>query len=178
MKHNVKSGSNGVLCSLSSLPRKILALHGKENLTEFVLHDLAGEGCFNFQKAAYFVDNPDFDCIKGVAGFNKQDIKELSFNIWDEADSFSERMRQSLFNTQVRAIQRPSFRRMGSSDEIIAKELASGIGMPNYQYCSWDSKHRNHGILLYEPADENHHQEHSKPYVQDGACLLGLCPVF
>ena len=39
-------------------------------MSEFVLHDICNPNCFNLQKAAFLVDNPDFDCLKGVAGFS------------------------------------------------------------------------------------------------------------
>ena len=58
-----------ILNTLSKLPRKMLSLKGQENVTEFVLHELCHKNCFNLDKAAYFVDNPDFDCLKGMAGF-------------------------------------------------------------------------------------------------------------
>ena len=57
-----------ILDKLCHLPRKILSLHGHDNITELILHELCNEQCFNLEKAAYFIDNPDFDCFKGVAG--------------------------------------------------------------------------------------------------------------
>ena len=33
---------------LSNIPGKIVGLHGLENITEFVLHDLSSPQCFNF----------------------------------------------------------------------------------------------------------------------------------
>jgi len=54
--------------NLSSLPRMILVCNGCENIFELLLHDLCHPTCFNLKKVAYFVDNPDFDCLQGVAG--------------------------------------------------------------------------------------------------------------
>ena len=178
MKHDDYDERSKVLCLLNALPRKILGLQGQENLTEFVLHDLAGADCFNLHRAAYFVDNPDFDCIKGIAGFNRQEIEGLPSDVWQDADRFSERMRSSVFNQRVRKLERPSFRRIGSTDEEIARELAEGIEMPHYHFCSWDTKHNNHGFLVYEPVEEEKHRTLTSFYVKDAACLLGLCPIF
>ena len=50
---------HNVLNTISRLPRKMLSLKNQENITEFVLHDLCNKKCFNLEKAAYFVDNPD-----------------------------------------------------------------------------------------------------------------------
>lgn len=178
MKHDDYDERSKVLCSLNALPRKILGLHGQENLTEFVLHDLAAADCFNFHRAAYFVDNPDFDCLKGIVGFNRQEVGGVSSDVWQDADRFSERMRGSAFNQRVRNFERPSLRRIGSPDEVIARELADGIEMPHYHFCSWDTKHQNHGFLIYEPVEEDKHREIALPFVKDAACLLGLCPIF
>lgn len=163
-----------VLGSLTALPKKILAMHGHENLTEFVLHDLASEGCLNFQRAAYFVDNPDFNCVKGVVGLNRQEMTDAPADIWQDSTQFSECMRQAPFNQLVRKVYRPSLYLAGGSDESIAQKLAADIQMPHYHYCSWNTKHNNHGVLVYEPVKD----DVCKNAVQDGACLLGLCPVF
>ena len=92
-----------LLSNLQQLPRKILLLPGTYNVPEFVLHELCNEKCFNVHKAAYFVDNPDFDCLKGVAGINHEEgvIKD---DIWSDPDRFSEKMKASPFNQKVRSV--------------------------------------------------------------------------
>ena len=72
--HDHLDRRHNVLHHLTHLPRKIVSLNGAENLTEFVLHDLCQSRCFNLPKAAYFVNNPDFNCIKGVAGVHADEL--------------------------------------------------------------------------------------------------------
>src|SRR6202042_1032184 len=91
-----------LLRCLSNLPKQILTLHSLDNVPEFVLHGLCSKDCFNLYKAAYFVDNPDFDCIRGIAGFSK-DEGELEWNnIWDDPESFSLFTKSLPFNKRVR----------------------------------------------------------------------------
>ena len=82
---------------LSELPQKIVNLHGLENITEFVLHDLCHRSCFNLNKAAYFVDNPDFDCLKGIAGFHHDEVYPGE-DIWFNPQAFSDHMESASFN--------------------------------------------------------------------------------
>src|ERR1700691_4148672 len=91
-----------MLSCLAALPKRILSLHGEDNVTEFVLHDLCHQDCFNLNKAAYFVDNPDFNCSKGVAGFSRDEPFNECEVIWSKADAFSEHMKKSAFNQRVR----------------------------------------------------------------------------
>ena len=60
---------NRMLHHLAQLPRLMIDVHGRDNISEFILHELCSEPCFNLRKAAYLVDNPDFNCLRGVAGF-------------------------------------------------------------------------------------------------------------
>ena len=59
-----------LLQKLSHLPKKIVALEGLEHTPSFVLHELCNESAFNLSKAAFFIDNPDFNHFKGIAGFD------------------------------------------------------------------------------------------------------------
>ncbi|GMU19552.1 MAG: hypothetical protein AMXMBFR12_07440 [Candidatus Babeliales bacterium] len=162
-----------ILHRLSSLPAHLLSLHGNENVSEFVLHELCDAGCFNITKAAYVVDNPDFDCIKGIAGFAATESYNAK-RIWDDPASFSEHMRKSAFNTKVRDFIKPSMRRTAQSDENTSKIVAEFVGITKPAYCSWNMKHDNHGILIYEtqiscPLDNE--------MLRNGACFLGFCPI-
>ena len=163
-----------VLNRLSNLPKRILSVHGIDNLSELVLHDLSAEHCFNLEKAAYFVDNPDFNCFNGVAGFNQQEKYPDADHIWDKPDTFSQFMRRSPFNQQVQDIQRPSCRRAKITDEQIVAELAPQLGIKNPRSYAWNLKHDNHGILIFE------HDEHDTvgEELLHGLCVLGFCNVF
>lgn len=162
------------LKQLSGLPQKMLQMHGQQNITEFVLHELSNNQCLNFQKVAYFVDNPDFDCMKGVAGWNRDECK-ISCNIWQNPEEFSKVMSGSLFNQQVRNFSSSSLKNK-SSDEEIAAVIAKNFNMSSYGYCSIGVKHDNHGILVYEPQITNASVKSED--VVAGLSLLGLCSIY
>ena len=92
---------HAILNHLSTLPQKLLSVHGTENVTEFVLHDLCSTHCFDLKKAAYLVDNPDFDCLKGVAGFSAEEAYPQDA-IWETPELFIAHMKKSAFNNKVR----------------------------------------------------------------------------
>jgi hypothetical protein len=164
--------SNHVLADyLNKLPRKILALHDRENITEFVLHDLCNANCFNFKKAAYFIDNPDFDCLKGIAGFSLQEAYPLS-DVWENPEDFTRHMNQAPFNQKVRGYQGSSLRKQGKQDESIVTDLAAQFELPKLFY-GWQMKHDNHGLLIYEA-----HEKVPDDYLINGVCLLSFCPIF
>ncbi len=175
MKHN-EPQENGILSYLSSIPRKMLKMHGCENMTEFVLHELCDERCFNLNKAAYLIDNPDFNCLKGIAGVDRNDCSPQRYDIWKDSHHFSNRMKDAAFNKKVRSIARYSLKKENHDDEQIAKDVASELGFGNFGYCCWETRHGNHGLLVFEKA-ENHY-EVSDEHLMNGASLLGFCPVF
>ncbi|MCA9769900.1 hypothetical protein KC460_00860 [Candidatus Dependentiae bacterium] len=174
-KERVLERQYRMLSHLSHLPRRILSLAGTDNITEFVLYDLCGKDCFNLKKAAYFIDNPDFNCLKGIAGFSHQEADACS-NKWQEPDTFTCYMRECPFNKQVREVQRCSVKGAKESDEQIASDIARSLGFSKHKFCSWNMKHDNHGFFIYEPADED--DSVSDEYLLNGLCMLSFCPVF
>ena len=161
-----------ILTTLSSLPHKILSIHGRENISEFVLHDLCKPECFNLKRAAYFIDNPDFDCCKGIAGFCKEE--QYANGLWQNPESFTDFMNRSAFNQKVRNTTKSSYKKCKSCDDTILKELAQEVNIENPEYYTWDLKHDNHGILIFERNSEDSEKLHE--YLH-GACILGFCPV-
>lgn len=162
--------------NLATLPRKMISLHGNENVSGFVLHDLCLKDCFNLKKAAYFVDNPDFDCLKGIAGISQEEPHLLS-DIWLAPEKFSLYMNQSPFNQKVRSLYRTSSKKINAqADKELAIDVAHELGIVNIGYCSWNGKHDNHGILVFECNDLA-----SKPetdHLVDGLSLLSFCPIY
>ncbi len=167
---------NKMLHHLSCLPRKIVQLHGHENVTEFVIHELCHEQCFNLEKAAYFVDNPDFDCLKGVVGYWRAQAYDPGADIWQNPDTFTVHMQSSPFNQKVRGMVRASIRAHGGSDQDIVNAVATDLEIKDPGYSCWNMKNDNHGIFVYEKSgcqglcsDED---------IANGLSLLSLCPVF
>jgi hypothetical protein len=165
---------NTILNHLTTLPQKVLALHGVENVTEFVLHDLCNHNCFDLQKAAYLVDNPDFNVLKGIAGFSAQETFSHDV-IWETPELFMEHMKQAPFNQKVRTIWQPSMHKVGKSDQEVTQIVADYLGLVKPAYCSWQMKHDNHGILIYE---EQLQCPVPSDLLKNGACLLGFCPIY
>jgi hypothetical protein len=177
MKHD-KVGHNAthVVDNLRRLPRKMLLLHEFDNVTEFVLHELCGKSCFNLDKAAYFIDNPDFNCIKGVVGVSNSEMHGIN-DIWSSPDLFTQYMIQSPFNQHVRSFTGQSHRKNNHSYEDAASAIAQELGFNSYGYYVWDMKHNNHGFLVCEKNDTHLHGHPGDDIVLDGLCLLSFCPV-
>lgn len=160
---------------LSHLPKKIMSLHGVEQTPEFVLHELCHVNGFGLDKAAFFVDNPDFNFLRGVAGFSSDSAFAKS-NIWDEPAAFVEHMRSMSFNQKVRGQAHESFKRSGDSQEMIRK-IAKALDIKNPAHHLWHMKHDNFGLLLYEDNGTREFEE-LKEQLNNSLYLLSFCPLF
>ena len=176
MKQNENSPRyQRLLKCFTQLPQQILSLSDVDNVTEYVLHSLCDEGCLNLSKAAYFIDNPDFDCLKGLAGFNKDEEIYTCDTVLNDEVHFREHMDSCAFNKKVRAINLPSARKLVESQDKCVQRLATILGIRNPMYHTWTIKHDNYGLLIFERAPIEDHtlqQEFLK-----GLSLLGFCPV-
>ena len=154
----------------------MLSLHGRENITEFVLHDLSHEKCFDLNKSAFLVNNPDFNCLKGVAGVSSSEIPQgLWTNIWDQSEKFSTYMKNSPFNRKVRNFAQCSLERTETPSEEIVKNVAHSLGIDNPAFFSLDMRHGNHGLFIFQKnIMDNTIEEH----LSEGISLLGFCPIF
>lgn len=168
---------HAMLTCLAQVPRRMLSLYETDNLTEFVLHDLCHERCFNLTKAAFFIDNPDFNCTKGVAGFSRVELPQnAEEGFLKNQQAFNEYMKTSAFNQKVRSLTQCSITSLANSHEEVAKELAKKLGLDHYAHCSWGMKHDNHGFVLYEKADPQ--DTFADDYMLNGLALLSFCPIF
>lgn len=167
------------LLFVNEIPRKMIELHNNsldDRLAEFVLHDLCSHSCFKLDKAAFLVENPDFQCIQGVAGVNNTECAQSDFvpDIWQKPHDFKKFMEQSAFNNQVRSIthQRNT---NGLTDTVLCEEFAPQLSLHNPCCIRWHMKHGNGGILLF---DNTHNlSEESKKQLAQSLYLLSLCPV-
>ena len=172
MKH---TNHEAILRFFTHLPKQILKLHEIENVTEYVLHSLCEEGCLNFTKAAYFIDNPDFNFMKGIAGFDKADeIYTCESAIAEDGSIITERSNCD-YSQKVREITISSPKRNGESPEKAIERLVETLEMSNPLCHSWNIKHDNYGILIYECADETEKKFHEE--FLHGLSILGFCPV-
>jgi hypothetical protein len=154
--------------SLSQVPHKILKNYHLESLSQMVLHELGHQGCFGFNKAVYFIDNPDFDHLIGVAGFCKADCKHHKNDMWSNPDSFSGDMKCANFNNDIRKIAL-------KCNSFDLRELGKSAGMKNPEFFRWDMKHGNHGILMFEQGKEL--SSWNKNLLMNAAALLSLCGI-
>lgn len=164
---------------MSGIPKKIVSLHGQENLTEFVLHDLCCQHCFNVDKAAYFIDNPDFNCLKGIAGFSKTEAYPEDSAIWTCPTEFSLYMQQAPFNQCVRRFSHNSPSKQQQNREQVMREIADDLGFKDYALYSWDLKHNNQGVFLVEAShnDQELYEACKNKHMLNGLSLLSFCPV-
>lgn len=175
MEHNNFQKNYDRMKKISKIPSKIIQHHGRENVTEFVLHDLASKNCFNFSKASYFVDNPDFDHLKGVAGYTDSQAFEHGDKIWEHPELFTNHMAGAPFNKKVRTVLRPSPKRGCLEAQKIVDVVAQELDMNKPQFFCWDMKHYNHGLFVFE-CQEAIDWEHDE--LLNALHLLSLCPIF
>jgi len=119
---------NKMLNCLSCLPRRILAAQDQKNVPEFVLHDLCDEHCFNLNRAAYLIDNPDFNCLKGVAGVSRAEAYSDGNSIWNSPERFNIHMQAAPFNQKVRHIERCSLKTGTEGEHEMLNTIAQELG--------------------------------------------------
>lgn len=164
---------------LQYLPKKIVDLHNDprhehDDLAEFVLHELCHQGCFDISKAAYFINNPDFHCLKGVVGIHKKEPNFCNISdIWQDPNVYATYMRSSPFNQKVRAINKCDVNGMNESD--IVHKLAQELELQHPECVQWHMKHGNDGVLIFE------HQDVTQDLIQEHLAqmlyLLSFCPI-
>ncbi len=176
MEENIPQNGHMILKYLSKIPQKMVSVHGIENTPEFVLHELCNENCFNIVRAAYFVDNPDFDHLKGVAGFCATEAYTDHDTMWHEPDTFTLYMRSCPFNQTVRSCNKQSIRKNGHVRDTVVQDIADNLGFSKPDLLEWKLKHDNHGLLLYDAQNFDNKVMHE--YLQNGVHLLSFCPVF
>jgi hypothetical protein len=174
MERQVLERQNQVLHKLSRLPRLMTHIHGRDNISQFLLHELCSEPCFNLRKAAYFVDNPDFNCLRGIAGFSRDQAYPHQNAIWNDPEGFSTHMERSTFNNKVRSMSHQSINQ--ANDKSLLHDLASNLELQQFSNCSWNMRHDNFGLLMYEKADPK--DAVTDEYLLDGMSLLSFCPIF
>jgi hypothetical protein len=159
------------------LPKKIVSLEGIEHTPAFVLHELCNESCFNLSKAAFLKDSPDFNSLKGIAGFDGQERFANANVMWQEPQSFIAHLNANApFNSQVRQINKYSLFKNGVMNNDEAHELAAQLGFKNPAFASWQMKHDNYGFLVYEHQDQL--LDGIQEQLDNSLYLLNFCPLF
>jgi hypothetical protein len=176
-----------VLLKLNALPERMVTAHHYHNLAEYVLHELCDPLCLSLHKAAFLLDNPDFDTLKGVAGVHHQERftapssmphENEDGSVWQHTDQFTEHMANCRFNKAVRSVQRKSAQRTAMPWSECAAELADEMvfEQDKWGWLTFAAKHGNTGILIFESPDQSNPEREAS--LACSVSLLGLCPVF
>lgn len=162
-----------VLKCICKLPKNMIQLHGTENLTEFLLYHLADRTCFNLSKAAYLIENKDFNRLKGIAGYHgKENFTEI--NPWARPEKFTDFTSTSLFNNKVRSIEIADLELGGS---LLSQKIARDLEFTRPSFCSWPVKYDNQGIFIFELSNDDE-KEIIDDHLEESLHLFGFCPVF
>ena len=162
-----------VLQCICTIPKNMIKLHGVHNLTEFLLYHLADSNCFNFSKAAYFIENRDFNRLKGIAGYHGQENFSEATH-WAHPEKFSQFTSVSNFNKQVRSVDLENIDLGGS---LLSQKIARDLHFEKPSFCSWPIKYDNQGIFIFELHNEDE-KELVNDHLEESLHLFGFCPVF
>jgi len=162
---------------ISYLPHKILQNHHIHGLSQLILHELGHSNCFGLKRAVYLVDNPDFDHLIGAAGFCHKECEFHQPDLWKAPTSFAKDMKFAYFHNDMKKLVLPSLKRkdinLHDANEI--KVLGQWTGMENPQSISWNMKHGNHGILIFEKDSDL--SPWKQELLRNAVALLSLCGV-
>lgn len=164
--------------NLSSLLHKVLNYHDVNGLSEMVLHELGHDNCFGLKKAIYLVDNPDFDHLLGVAGFCKKDCACHKKDLWQDPYSFQNDMKSAEYHNQIQKFLNNSLRKkdINLNDSTEVRDLGKELGIEVPEFFSWNMKHGNHGLLIFEQG-EKPVKDWRKDLLSNIAALLSFCGI-
>ena len=174
--HSLETKESQLLKHFGNLRKMMVNNHDLDNLSEFVLHDLCTQPCFNLNKAAYFVNNPDFRCLQGISGYHDKDLQGLSGSAWNNQKQFISSMQNSPFNQKVRSNCTTNFEKGKASEKYMAEKLADELEINNPSYLTWDLKHANNGLFIYEAPQLE--LSYMKDHHFDSLQHLSFCPIF
>ena len=164
-----------LLWQLITLPQKIVQLHGVPSLPELVLHELCHDSCFAIDKAAYFIDNPDFDRLRGIAGYARNECGQHKQDLWLDPYAFDLDMQQAPYHQEIKQFSGKSLIKSGAealNQENIA-DLIRALGMEKPITFSWGTRHENHGLLLLESSQDSARER--QQLLNAVTALLSLC---
>lgn len=158
------------LARLCDVPRRIISYHDNDHLAALVLCDVCQPWCCNIQRAAYLVDNPDFSCCRGVAGYAADEVS--ADDVWQSPETVAQQYDHSSFHNTVRhfALQ---YLEQGFTPDVIQR-IAQDLGIKQPQVYEWTGRYGNRGVLVYESTQPLPPEvlQHMPSIVS----LLSLCP--
>jgi hypothetical protein len=143
-----------LVSELLQLPKHILKHTHTIGLTDLLLGHLASEHYFNLKKAAYLLNNPDFDCVKGMAGIEKCDTNNWK-NPWDNPLEHTAILENSAFNKKIKSFSGHGLFKHSPQEDTprIIKYAEEHLALENPVFIGWPGKHGNYGIFFCEPLD-------------------------
>jgi len=177
-KKNFTTDDHRLANHLSGLLHKVLNYHEVDGLSDMVLHELGHDNCFGLKKATYLVDNPDFNHLLGVAGYHKEECPCHKEDIWINPYTFKDDMKKAKYHNDVKKILRDSLRRkdvdFNNSNDV--EELAKHLEIDDPNYFTWNMKHGNHGLLIFEQGKKTI-DEWREGLLSNVAGLLSFCGI-
>jgi hypothetical protein len=113
--------------------------------------------------------------FKRISGYCRSELYGSSCDIWQNPQDFSSHMQKALFNNKVRSFVKPSMIKSGNRDQEIVEALAHELDLQKYGFQSWNMKHDNHGLFIYEINGEINNLP--KEFILDGLGILSFCPI-
>ena len=170
MNHKEHDCNKNLIKSFGTLSANIAQNHHRQNVAEFVFHDICSSDMLNINKAAYFVNNADFKILKGVVGYHQHDAFAQG-NCWQNPEQFNSHMQNNAqFHQKVRNVEQDSID-MSNKKQIF--KLADHLELAKPVVHTWNMKYDNQGIILFEQPE---HDEHN--HICQVAPLLSFCSVF
>jgi len=142
----------GLVSELLQLPKQILKHIHTHNLTDLLLGHLASENYFNLKKAAYLLNNPEFNCVKGLSGIEDHDIKDWK-KLWEDPAESAKRLANSSYNQKIKSFASASpFADLGAHrPEELVEYAKQNFAFNNPVFIGWHGKHGNYGLFFCEP---------------------------
>lgn len=142
---------------LSGLLHKVLKYHDVDGLSQMVLHEIGHDTGFGLKKATYLVDNPDFNHLLGAAGYDSCECGYHKKDLWTDPHSFKMDMQKAEYHNSVRRFLHDSLhkREINLNDPSEVKDLGKHIGIEQPKFFSWNMKHGNHGLLIFEKPEKD-----------------------
>lgn len=168
---NARHNTDLILHRLSTLPKKLLKLQHTQYLSDFLLHELC-QDCFTLSRAAYLVDNPDFNCLQGVSGFWSNEV--YAADCWQHPNLFIEHMQKAPFNQQVKKYSRCSLKKESLLDQNTINSVAKDLNFVDPAFHNFELKHDNHGIFIFEKPTKC---DLVDKHLEDSLYYFSFCPI-
>ena len=176
-EHEYGITNPNLLGTLLNMPSKIMQHYDVNGLVQMVLHELAHDKHLAFKRATYLVDSPDFDCLRGLAGFCREECRLHQQDLWQDPHHFASAMREASFHASMQKLLGASLHKnhldAAHKDNLLA--FGKALGMEAPEVYVWNLKHGNHGILLYEENSAVAAEKTTKQALDHASALLGLC---